>query len=226
MALLKCNILALPLVFNIGVIDLHVLEHFFDIGFRDDIQFAHYNPRFVGYKRALGQTEQPETTNGWKPSYFPENQRLVTFCVISWEIAKSKWFYDFQGMLKEGRRPNQRFFRIYKIILEKSETELPPADYGVNERQALVLDAVYSYFKNSDAEGAACRRVIELMNRIMGADLPGNDFPDYHIRDQARIAWHTNREDFNWGPDNPRKDAIRKYKIIDGRPDFQIGRLP
>lgn len=224
MALCKCNVLALPLVFNIGVIDLHVLKHFFDIGFDSDIQFAHYNPRFVGYKHALGQTEQPETTNGWKPSYFPENQRLVAFCVISGEIAKSKWFYDFQSMLKEGGRPNQRFYRIYKIILGKLEAELSATDYCGDERQAFVLDAVYSYFKNYDAKGAACRRIVELMNRTMGADLPENDFPDYSLPDRARIAWHTNREDFNWGPDNPRKDAIRKYKFIDGRPDFQIDR--
>lgn len=217
MALYKCNILALPLVFNIGCIDLSVLRHHLEFASRQDLYFAHYNPRFL----------ESETQN-WEPPYYPENQDLVAFCVISWEIAKSKWFYHFQEMLKvlKGDKLYNRFFRIYKIILEKSETELPPADYSVNERQALVLDAVYSYFKNSDAEGAACRRIIELMNRLMGADISEIEFPDYDLRDRARIAWHTNREDYNEGPNNPRKDAIQKYKFIDGRrPDFKIDRL-
>ena len=216
MALLKCNVLALPLIFNIGGIDLSVLRHHLEFTSRQELYFAHYDPRFL-----------ENETQSWEPPYYPENQDLVALCVISWGIAKSKWFYRFQEMLKgfKGNRLYSRFFRIYKIILEKSKTELPPLDYCADERQAPLLDAVYSYFKNSDAEGAACRRIIELMNRLMGADLSEIEFPDYDLYDRARIAWHTNREDFNEGPNNPRKDAIRKYNIKDDRPVFQIDRL-
>jgi len=212
MALLKCNMLVLPLIFKIGPIDISVLQH--HLGDPNAYNFARYNPRFLKNR-----------ADGWTPPYFPENQCLIAFCIISWEIAKSKWFYNFQHQLKEGNFLGGKFFRVYKIILERSEMELPPADYSVQERQALVLDAVYSYFKNSDAEGAACRRVIELMNRIMGADLSGIEFPDYNLRDLARIAWHTNREDFNWDCDEPRKNAIKKYKIVDNFPAFAIERL-
>jgi hypothetical protein len=80
--------------------------------------------------------------------------------------------------------------------------------------------ALYSYF-NHDARSAGCHRLIELMNRIMGADLPGNEFPDFSMADLQKMAKHVNRENFN--SFSRREGSIPKYPIgEDGRPLFPV----
>ncbi len=212
MALLKCDILTLPLIFK-GSIGLERLRHSLGFSFdHGEIYFPHYCPRFL-----------EKNYEGWEPPYYPEKQDLYTICVISWKIAESEWFAKFEKMLKMNK-----FFRIYKIIMDKSNDALPPADYSVDEKMTLKIGAIYSYFKGPEAEGAACNRIVDLMNRLMQCDLAGHEFRDFDLRTQARIAWHTNREDYNIviNGKGQRAGAIEKYPIIDNFPKFAIKRLP
>ena len=211
MALLKCDILTLPLIFK-GSISLERLGHSLGFSFEHgEIYFPHYRPRFL------------ENWNKWKPPYYPEKQDLYAICVISWEIAESEEFAKFEKMLKKNK-----FFRIYKIILDKSKDALPPANYSVDEQKAFKLGAIYSYFKGREAEGTACSRIVDLMNRLMQCDLAGHEFRDFDLRTQAQIAWHVNREDYNIviNGEGQRAGAIRKYPITNNFPNFAIKRLP
>lgn len=212
MSSLKCDILVLPLIFNIGSIDLDRLKHSLGFSFdHGEIYFPHYRPRFL------------ENSDGWEPPYYPESQDLYAICVISWKIAESEWFTGFERVLKKNK-----FFQIYKIIMDKSNDALPPADYSIDEKRAFKLGAIYSYFKGYGAEGAACNRIVDLMNRLMQCDLAGHEFRDFGLRTQAQITWYVNREDYNIviNGEGQRVGAIEKYPIIDNFPKFAIRRLP
>lgn len=85
--------------------------------------------------------------------------------------------------------------------------------------RAHELGGVYLPY-NHDYPTVSTSRLVEFMDRIIGFDLPGNDFPGYEEEKVQKIAWHINREDFNLG--SPRAGAIPKYSIINGRPVFDL----
>ncbi len=212
MALLKCNILVLPMIFKIESISLERFRHSLGFSFDNgEIYFPHYRPKFL------------ENWENWEPPYYPENQDLYAICIISWKIAESEWFAHLEKLLKTNK-----FFRIYKIIMEKSSNAPTRLTYSDDEKRAYKLDAIYSYFKGYEAEGAACNRIVDLMNRIMQCDLAGHEFRDFDLRTQAQIAWHVNREDYNIviRGEGQRAGAIKKYPIVNNFPKFKIGRLP
>ena len=147
--------------------------------------------------------------------------QIAIFLVFSADSLESRWFEPFMKAI-EKNSPN---CRIYKIIMggnfnhdklcdrEKAEPYLP------HEIRCHEFGAVYSYY-NSDAPSNAIHRLIELMNRLMGYDLPDKKFPDYSLGDVKKIAWNVSREDFNTF--GKRKDCVPKYKIKDGKPVFTI----
>lgn len=99
-------------------------------------------------------------------------------------------------------------FYSCKIHLNKAKS------IGVDfSRKREIVELYYRHGYPS----AAIDRLIEFMNRVMGVDLPGEDFPNYNFEDLLKIAAHINQENFNFGM--PRADAIPKYEIgPNGRP--------
>lgn len=102
------------------------------------------------------------------------------------------------------------FCYLYPIVMD-----------GTARRVGLVSEdkALFSFY-NSDAPSAGCARVAELINRIMGGDLPGEDFPDYPMSSLRRMAAHINWENFN--AFSPKEFSLPKYPIKNGRPYFPV----
>lgn len=84
-------------------------------------------------------------------------------------------------------------------------------DPGLVEGQQIIE----LYYK-STYPSPALSRLMEYVRRVMGADLPGSEFPNYTFDELQKIAAHINRENFNFK--KPRADAIPKYEIINSRP--------
>lgn len=149
-----------------------------------------------------------------------ENKKLaIVFMVTSWS-AEARWFLPFMRVIE--RKFKNAF--VCKIIMTGGFSNISYSKYKgeksqfwPEEQKAHELGAVYSYY-NSDAPTAGSHRVVELINRIVGADLLSDNFPDYSFEDLTKIAWNISRESFN--AFGAREGSIPKYEIVGGRPAF------
>ncbi|QQG43186.1 MAG: hypothetical protein HYW45_03220 [Candidatus Daviesbacteria bacterium] len=153
-----------------------------------------------------------------------KDRPLAVFVVASEKIAKRPWFLSMGQTISDWRRKlNASDAFTYKIILGRSfdfykegRTD-PDGHFSKSSMRAADFGAVYLPY-NHDHPSVSLRRLVEYMNRVMGCDLPGREFPGYSFEDLRKMADHINQEDFNaWGP---REGAIPKYPIVNGRPQF------
>ncbi len=151
---------------------------------------------------------------------------LVTFIIAPGDAMNYPWFDRFPRNIevyRKNRGQDDTF--VYKLIVGGETYDgLPkglPGNLSENfwrhELQALQHEGIYLCYE-TDYPTRSSKRIIELMNRLVGADLPGRDFPNYSLADAARIAWHVNREDFTLLRSEPK--ALPKYPIVNGRPKF------
>lgn len=149
---------------------------------------------------------------------------LAVFIITTAQSAKHPWVEQFPQRLKEYR---QRFNKkddifSYRIVwggwfpdIEWHERE---GRFDAYEKRSHELGGVYLYF-NGDAPTAGSIRLVDFMNRILGKDLPGKEFPCYTPEEVQKIEWNINREDFNGL--SVREGSILKYPIGEnGRPIF------
>lgn len=151
---------------------------------------------------------------------------LVAFVILPGTLIEDPRLDRFPQNLQEYRKKQGRSDTfIYKLIVGgETYDNLPEGVQGnISERfwkhelQALEHGGIYLCYE-TDYYTRSSKRILELMNRLVGADLPGEEFPNYSLADAARIAWHVNREDFTLLHSEP--DALPKYPIVDGRPRF------
>jgi len=108
----------------------------------------------------------------------------------------------------------------YKIIYGSGSTSLAcegRSRFTKEEIRSKKLGGIFVSF-NGDYPTASTKRLIEIMKRILGYDLPGEEFPDYTHDEVEKIARNANRENFN--AFSTRMGAIPKYPIVSGRPVF------
>lgn len=149
---------------------------------------------------------------------------LAVMIVVSSDVAERPWFpYMDPGIRDLRRQLGAEDTFVYSIILGSSRAfylkgqKDPNGRFSKSSMRAAELNAIYLPY-NYDSPSVSIRRLIEFMNRIMGCDLPGREFPDYSFDDLRKMAWHISKEDFNaW---SPREDAIPKYPIVNGKPQF------
>jgi len=150
---------------------------------------------------------------------------IAVFFVISPLVAELVWLDPFMERLKDYREKHNKRDDIflYKIIMGICGFSSEPryktkSNYSDYERRSAEFGGIFSYF-NYDAVTVGGSRLVELMNRIIGMDLPGEEFPDYTMEELQAISWNINRESFN--SFSRREGAIDKYKIgANGRPIF------
>lgn len=148
----------------------------------------------------------------------------AVFVITTAEVAGLPWCEPFIQRLKEHQRKfNQQsatFF--YKIIMGgtgflKADRKEAKGKFNAAEATAHGLNAVWLYY-NTDAPTAGSERLVEFMNRVLGKDLPGREFPDYSSDELQKMAWNITRESFNA---LPKEGSIPKYSIgSNGRPIF------
>ncbi len=148
---------------------------------------------------------------------------LAVFIITTAVTAERPWLVSLpKGLheLREQQGRDQTTF-IYKIILgagfSQEGQQDPAGNFSKNEMRAAELGVVYIPYTH-DYRSLGIRRTIEFMNRVLGHDLPGGMFPNYADEELRKIAWNINREDFN--AFSPREDAIPKYPVVNGRPQF------
>lgn len=150
---------------------------------------------------------------------------LIIFSVSTAQSAEQPWLNQFPQRLREYRQQtNHRGDTfVYKIIIggqfsnRKTENNSDERAWP-QELRAHELDSVYLYF-NTDAPSTGFERLVEFMNRVVGVELPGEEFPNYDTDDIRRIGWHINRENFN--AFSVKEGSIPKYTIgSNGRPIF------
>ncbi|MEK7573824.1 MAG: hypothetical protein AAB531_05365 [Patescibacteria group bacterium] len=153
---------------------------------------------------------------------------LVSFIVTTPEIAEKRPWISLlpKGLIEARRQQGEKDTFIYKIIMdgagktfEKEGQNDPSGHFSKDDMRAHELGGVYLRYSH-DHPTISLKRLVELMNRIVGSDLPGEYFPDYSDEDIQRIAWSIKREDFNMY--YPMERAILKYPIIKGRPKFSF----
>jgi len=209
--------------------------------FRGDLDLARFHhelkwSRQFGMYQPLFEFPQAEIMEDDNPAYKQANrdflvflndlrdQPLAVFTVVSEEIVRRSWFPSMGETIKDWRRKlNAADTYTYQILLDRSYEfykegkEYPKDHFTPSSRRAADFGAVYLPY-NSDHPSVSLSRLVEFMNRVMGCDLPGVEFPDYSFEDLRKMAHHINKEDFNtWGP---REGAIPKYPIVNGRPLF------
>lgn len=151
---------------------------------------------------------------------------LVAFITVTGDLIDNPWLDRFPQNLQKYRQDQGRDATfVYKLIVGgETYDNLPEgvrgnisANFWRHELQALQCGGVYLCYE-TDYYTRSSKRIVELMNRLVGADLPGREFPNYTLADAARIAWSINREDFTLMREE--KDAPPKYPIVNGRPKF------
>lgn len=149
---------------------------------------------------------------------------LAVFIVTTPQVAERPWFAFMDPGIKKLRQQLGAYDTfVYKIILgaaipfSKEGPKDPSGHFSGNSMRAYELGGVYLPY-GYDYPSVSTGRLVEFMNRIMGCDLPGREFPDYSFEDLQKMAWHISREDFNLF--SPREGALPKYSIVNGRPQF------
>lgn len=148
-----------------------------------------------------------------------KREAIAVFTILNWDIIKfiERKKTDKSQFLSHEIIPKDPLLFNYRIVMDgsfwnKKKCKMTP--HG----KANEFGAIWSYF-NGDAQTAGGRRLTDLIARIMGYDLPGEEFPDYNWEDLKKIGQHISRESFN--SDEPPSWAIPKYKIGEnGRPIF------
>jgi hypothetical protein len=226
--ILKSEIGVLPMWFGRRLLDDSDLSAF-DMALRFKRQFNMYSP-FI-----LPDADKVKKAN---PKIFGEFATdlkhvldgiagpLVIFVVSTANCAEYSWLNEFPQKLNEFRKKQNRLDTfVYRVIMGGWFPNLERNLYEGKDNRALPyelkaheLTGVYLYY-NTDAPTAGSARLTEFMNRIVGADLPGEYFPNFDNTDVQRIAWHLNRENFNvW---SPKEGSIPKYSIgSNSRPIF------
>jgi hypothetical protein len=153
---------------------------------------------------------------------------MAVFTISTPMLAESPWVDKFLSELVKYRQraTGTNDIITYKIILGglgfRQEGPKDPQGYFTKtEMRAIELGGFYLHFSH-DAPTACLQRLIEFMERILGDDLPGSDYPAYSPEEIAQIAYHIEQEDFN--RDYPRLGAIPKYPIDSrtDRPTFSL----
>lgn len=151
-----------------------------------------------------------------------EPRRAVVCFIVTTSVAESDWFPRIFSLIRSTARKNNG--TAYTIVLGPDDFKNPARGYTKNpwlieakEARAAELNAVYLRY-NPDAPSCACERVVELINRLVGMDLPTDVFPDYDEKDIRVIAWNIDRENFNKVAGGEREGSIQKYPIENGKP--------
>ncbi len=150
---------------------------------------------------------------------------VAIFYIINARVAESNWFPILKKLIARYSPNHPRYIIVVDSGFEKNMSRLygetsKNNPYSLSEIRSHQLGAIYSFF-DSDAPTAGMIRLMEMMNRIMGFDLPERKFPNYNARELRQLAWHVCRENFN--NFQSRRGAIPKYKIGEnGRPVFNV----
>lgn len=147
---------------------------------------------------------------------------LAVFIIATPEVAELRHISHLPaGILgyRIGHGAHPTF--VYKIIFGYSFSnrtyQSTDPHFDEVELKSRELGGIFVPF-NGDYPSVAGRRLCGIMTRLLGHDLPGEQFPNYTPEEVEKIAWHARREDFN--AHFPREGAIPKYPIVDGRPQF------
>lgn len=219
--ILKDNVTVLPIWFGSRLLDdsdLQTLQMF--------LPFPIHNlaiPEANDMKKADPKILRPLADNLRNILDNTKNPMAV-FIITTAQSTKHPWIEQFPQKLTEYRRQyNKRDdIFIYKLVwggwfpdIKSYERE---GRFDAYEKRAHELGAVYLYF-NGDAPTAGSRRLVDFMNRILGNDLPGKEFPCYTPEEVQKIEWNINRENFNGL--SVREGSVPKYPIgKNGRPIF------
>lgn len=148
---------------------------------------------------------------------------VAIFIIGTGELSEYDWFNQLPQEVTEFRRNQGREHStfVYKVFLDwgfsLDGVDDPQGRFSRRETRAHQLGGVFIPYIH-DYRSLGIRRTIEFMHRILGCDLPGEKFPNYPQEDIRKIAWNINREDFN--AFTPRVNAIPKYPIVNGKPQF------
>ena len=153
--------------------------------------------------------------------------KVAIFYIVNGTVAESNWFPILRKLVAKHAPGHSAYTVVFGGSFENmgrlwrdAKKDNPYDPYEIRSHQ---LGAVYSSF-DSDAPTAGMKRLMEMMNRIMGADLPDKKFPNFSEDELRQLAWHVCRENFN--SMSVRKGAIPKYQIGEnGRPVFNVGKL-
>jgi hypothetical protein len=152
--------------------------------------------------------------------------RHVFFIIVSDDVVQAPWFKVFLNVFvkqafKYACWPylimcGRGDFVSQHIYDQHTENSF----FWPAEAAARELGGFYSYF-DSDAPSAGMERLAEMIHRLIGGDLPGEEFPAFSFNEGMQIAWNLNRENFN--AFSRRQGSVDKYPIgEDGRPIFAI----
>lgn len=148
---------------------------------------------------------------------------LVIFIITTKEVAELPWVIDMtSGLMEVRRQANKKNTFVYKAIMggfnfQKDGPEDPTGHFSRSATRAHELGGVLLPY-HTDYLTPCTRRLVEFMNRVVGTDLPGEEFPNYSDEEIRKIAWHINKESFN--SFYKKEGAIPKYPIENGRPVF------
>lgn len=193
----------------------------------------------LGEYRVHSQFEIPDIEGETEPTFFAMSEvvwdfeevvrriegPLAFFIIATPPVAEDRWVVGipkgFKEFCQQQKLPPPF---VYKIILggmpfEKRGPKDPNHRFSRNELRAHQIGGVYLPY-NSDYPSVSLSRLVEFMDRVMGSDLPGEEFPNYTEEEIQNMAWHINRENFNLY--STRVGAIPKYPIDKGRPRFDF----
>ena len=151
------------------------------------------------------------------------NGPVAIFIIMTKDVAEFPWVVGMdKGLMDVRRLANKKNTFVYKVMMggfefQEDGPEDPTGHYSKRATRAHELGGVLLPY-HTDYPTPCSRRLVEFMNRVVGADLPGEEFPNYSEEEVRKIAWHVNKEDFN--AFSPREGAIPKYPIENGRPVF------
>lgn len=156
-----------------------------------------------------------------KNVFLTSKNPLLLVCILPAFVMDLCWYKPLMRVLARSAKKHGHYFCVIACggDFEKPAPYIENAFFDQNERTAFELGAIYSFY-NGDAPSAGMGRLVELINRMTGVDLPGDEFPGYSFEEIALIAHNINREDFN--AFRRRDGAIDKYPIENGRPVFFV----
>jgi len=183
-----------------------VLAHFFIRDAEKVEKSSQLQPVAEDLARELGSIRQP----------------LAVFVIATPQAAELPYLDQLpKGILDYRLKHTQEPTFVYKIIFGWGFTDMDYEDtddhFSAPEIRSRQLGGIHLSF-NEDYPTVCCGRLVEYMLRVLGHDLPGNEFPNYTPDEVEKIAWNIRRESFN--AFSTMQGAIPKYPIVDGRPKF------